>query len=256
LTLKSAIPDIVIGGAPRSGTTYLSELLAKHPQIYVARPLVPEPKVCLTAHPAGDAGLLERYASYFGDAPRDAVKVEKTTNYFENEDARIRLTRILPESRFIFILREPVARAYSNWLWSRKNGLETLPFAESIEREGQRASPLPPDRAYARPFDYMTRGRYGTLAERWIDAVGRARIAFYLFETAIAEPTEFVAELQDFIGVGRRPWSELQTGQINSTEPDEAGIDRKLKAVLRERIAPEVRRFAQVSGVDVSAWGY
>jgi Sulfotransferase domain len=249
-------PDVVVGGAPRSGTTYLCELLAKHPQIYVARPFVPEPKVCLTEHPAGDAGLLARYAALFRNSPPSAIKIEKTANYFENENARGRLARILPQSKFIFILREPVARAYSNWLWSRKNGLESLPFADAIACEGLRPSPLPPERAYARPFDYMTRGRYGSLAEAWIHAFGRQRIAFFLFEDAIARPDEFVAMLQDFIGVSRRPWPELRTGRINATDPDESGLDRSLEAALRERITPEVRRFEEVSGIDASVWRY
>lgn len=252
----TATPDVVVGGAPRSGTTYLCELLAKHPQVYVARPFVPEPKVCLTEHPAGDAGLLTRYAELFRNSPCGAIKIEKTSNYFENEKARERLARILPQSKFVFILREPVARAYSNWLWSRKNGLETLPFADAIAREGRRPSPLPPERAYARPFDYIARGRYGSLADAWIRAFGRQRIAFFLFEDAIAKPDEFVATLQNFIGVDRRPWAELQTGRINATEPDETGLERSLEVALRERITPEVRRFAEVSGVDVSIWGY
>src|SRR5262245_17165069 len=135
-----AVPDIVIGGAPRSGTTFLCELLAKHPRVYVARPFIPEPKVCLRNHPAGDPGLICHYNEYFAAAPVGQVRVEKTSNYFENDLARERLARLLPQARFVFMLREPVARAYSNWLWSRKNGLETLPFDKAIQLEGRRLS--------------------------------------------------------------------------------------------------------------------
>jgi hypothetical protein len=256
MSLKYAVPDVVIGGAPRSGTTFLCELLAKHPQIYVARPFIPEPKVCLVSHPAGDIELLQRYAEYFEPAPEGCVKVEKTSNYFENDLARDRLTHLLPRAKFIFVLREPVARAYSNWLWSRKNGLEALRFDEAVALEGHRASPLPPERVHARPFDYMSRGRYGTLAGAWIDAIGRERIGFWLFERVIADPEQFVAELQDFLGVERRRWYDLQTGRINGSDGDAAELDRDLEARLREQIAPEVRRLADVAGLDVTVWGY
>jgi len=256
MSTDHAIPDFVVGGAPRSGTTFLCELLAKHPEVYVARPFIPEPKVCLTDHPAGDSGLLQRYVEYFAAAPAETVKVEKTSNYFENDEARQRLTRLLPHARFIFILREPVARAYSNWLWSRKNGLETLPFSVAIRQEGNRVSPLPSERAHARPFDYMRRGRYGTLAKAWVDAIGRERIAFWLFEHAVARPEEFVDELQSFLGVERLPWQRLRTGVINATEPDPSGLDSDLKAKLRKRIEPEVYQLAQVTGLDVSVWDY
>ena len=164
MTHRTLLPDLVIGGAPRSGTTFLAELLGKHPEVYMAKPLVPEPKICLRELPGGDASYGEAYARLFASAPHGAVLVEKTANYFENEAARERLARVLPSANFVFVLREPVARAYSNWKWSKKNGLETLSFSEAVALEGKRPNPLGPEREAARPFDYMLRGRYGSFA--------------------------------------------------------------------------------------------
>jgi hypothetical protein len=257
VTARTATPDVVIGGAPRSGTTFLCELLAKHPQVYVAKPYIPEPKVCMTPHPAGDAGLLDRYARFFADAPPQSVRVEKTSAYFENAEARGRLVRLLPQARFAFILREPVARAYSNWSRTRSQGLEILPFEKAVElNERSRPVPLPPDRAYARPFDYLTRGQYGTFAQAWVDAVGRSRVFFYLFEEAMAEPEPFAERLQRFVGVDPLPWSRISTGRINAGEDDARTIDADLVARLRRRFAPEVERLAQLTGLDVTIWGY
>lgn len=257
VTARSATPDVVIGGAPRSGTTFLCELLAKHPQVYVAEPYIPEPKVCMTPHPAGDAGLLDRYASFFAEAPPQSVRVEKTSYYFENTAARERLARLLPEARFAFILREPVARAYSNWSRTRSQGLERLPFEKAVELdECSRPVPLPPDRSYARPFDYLTRGQYGTFAQAWIDAVGRSRIFFCLFEEAIAAPESFAESLQRFVGVDPLPWSRISTGRINTGEDDARTIDAALAARLRRRFAAEVEQLARLTGLDVTIWGY
>jgi Sulfotransferase family len=253
---RSAIPDVVIGGAPRSGTTFLCSLLAKHPDVYVAQPFIPEPKVCLTPHPSGDRGFIERYAGFFADAPESTIRVEKTSYYFENEDARARLVRVLPQARFIFILREPVSRAYSNWRWSCRNGLETLPFAQAVEIEGGRHSPFPSDRDYVRPFNYMMRGQYGMFAEAWLRTVGRDRVAFYVMEAALAALEPFVASLQQFIGVEALDWSELVTGKINANEPDCEALDPVLAARLRNYIAPEIHRFADITGIDISIWGY
>lgn len=212
--------------------------------------------MCLTPHENGNSGLLERYEGFFRQASDDQVRVEKTTNYFENHQARERIADLLPDVKLIFLLREPVARAYSNWLWSRKNGLETLSFAEAISLEGNRPSPFSPDRPHVRPFDYQARGRYGTLAEAWLASFGRDQIAFYLFEAARDAPEQFVEEVQRFIGVNPWPWDKLQTGIINATEPDQSGLDPKLEAQLRERFAPEVTQLAKLTGLDVSAWGY
>jgi Sulfotransferase family len=257
VTARSATPDVVIGGAPRSGTTFLCELLAKHPQVYVAKPYIPEPKVCMTPHPAGDAGLLNRYASFFVDAPLQSVRVEKTSYYFENTEARERLVRLLPQARFAFILREPVARAYSNWSRSRSQGLEILPFEKAVELdECSRPVPLSHDRAYARPFDYVTRGQYGMFAQAWIEAIGRSRIFFYLFEEAVGAQESFAESLQRFVGVDPLPWSRISTGRINASEDDARTIDAALVARLRRRFAPEVERLAQLTGLDVAIWGY
>ena len=250
------VPDVIIGGAPRSGTTFLCELFAKHPSIYVARPFIPEPKVCMTPHPDGDTGLLQRYAGFFSSAPPQTVRVEKTSYYLENTDARERLVRLLPETKFIFILREPVERAYSNWIRSRLNGLETLPFEKAVQLEAGRESPLPPHQSYARPFDYLSRGRYGTLIEAWIRAVGRDRLAVYILEAAVAAPDRFVADLQRFVGVDAMPWSSLKTGRVNAIERGSDGLDRKTAAALREKMRHEVERLAEIANVDVAIWGY
>jgi hypothetical protein len=248
------LPDIVIGGAPRSGTTFLCEVLDKHPGVYLAKPIAPEPKVLLTGHPDGDTGILKRYDRYFGDAPPHLVRIEKTTNYFENEDARLRFAGLLPKARLIILLRDPVARAYSNWLWSRKNGLETLSFEEALSLEGRRPSPLPPGREAARPFDYAARGRYGSLARAWIEALGRDRIGFFIFEDVLSRPEHFITAIQAFAGLEQLPWSILRTGRVNATEADKP-IDPETAKRLRERFASEIREFHDLTGVDVSAWG-
>ncbi len=253
---RKPLPDVVIGGAPRSGTTFLCEVLAKHPAVYVARPFIPEPKVLMTPHPDGDPGLLQRYVPFFSDAPEASTRVEKTSYYFENEDARSRFARVLPEAKIIFILREPVARAYSNWQWSTRNGLETLSFAEAIAAEGARASPLKADRAYARPYDYIERGLYSKFAANWIEAIGRKRIAFYMFEQAIAEPEAFVEDLQDFIGVERIAWPRLQTGVVNANDLADGEIEPAVASSLRARFATEMAQLACMTGLDISRWGY
>jgi hypothetical protein len=251
---RVALPDVVIGGAPRCGTTFVAELLTKHPGAYVARPIIPEPKTCLRPHPRGDAGYAEAYAGLFADAPEGSVRVEKTSNYFENDAARERLARILPAAKFVFMLREPVARAYSNWKWSTQNKLETLSFAEAVALEGRRPNPLGPEREAARPFDYMLRGRYASFAAAWYARFGRDRIRFFLFEEATRDPANFVRVLQQWMGLALLPWSALQTARVNATEADPSGLDPKLAARLRAEIQPEVDDFSALTGHDLSAW--
>ena len=125
------LPDFLIGGAPRSGTTWLRVLLEKHPQICMAQPAAPEPKFFLVddLYRRG----LEYYArTWFGNVPAGCVTGEKSTNYLESSIAAQRIRQDLPEVNLVFIFRNPVERAYSNYLWSCKNGLEAEEFRVAL----------------------------------------------------------------------------------------------------------------------------
>jgi hypothetical protein len=248
-------PTFIIGGAPRSGTTFLAQSLDRHPDVYMGKPFIPEPKVFLIPATHEDE-YGARYARLFGAAAGFRARGEKTSNYFESADACARIRATLPEVRLIFLLREPVARAYSNYLWSRKNGLETLPFEEAIACEGQRPSPLPPEKAHAKPFDYLERGKYATFAHRYLSAFGRDRIAFFLFEEIVRQPEKTLSEIQRFIGVEPLPFDHLNIGKVNSAAEVGPELDQRTAASLRECMIPEVERFAVLTGMDLSSWGY
>src|SRR5688572_30906922 len=128
--MSASLPDFIIGGAPRSGTTFLCHALEKHPAVFIARPYIPEPKVFMGKEQSIPT-YLARYKSFFAAARPGQVLGEKTSYYLESEQACRLIRQATPGVRLVFIVREPVARAYSNYLRSKHNGLETLPFAEA-----------------------------------------------------------------------------------------------------------------------------
>src|SRR4051812_13756221 len=98
------LPHFIIGGAPRSGTTFLAQALDRHPEIRMARPFRPEPKVFLI--PARDRDeYLARYAPLFPETDERRVRGEKTTNYFESVEACARIGEMLPDVKLLFLLR-------------------------------------------------------------------------------------------------------------------------------------------------------
>ena len=249
-------PDFIVGGAPRSGTTSLAQALDGHPDIEMAKPLIPESKVFMSEAGDGAEGYLARYRALFADASGARLRGEKTSYYLENEDAFRRIRATFAHMRFIFIVREPVSRAYSNYLWSCDNGIETLAFEDAVEREGARASPLAPDKAYARPFDYLVRGDYGTFAARYIEAFGRDNVAFYLYEEMLHSPKSLLVDVQGYLGVEAMALTDLLAFTANVTDRRSAPLDTKLEARLRERLRPQVIKFAEVTGMDIGPWGY
>jgi hypothetical protein len=254
--MTALVPDFIIGGAPRAGTTYLAHTLDTHPGVAMAKPWRPEPKVFLRAEPAPEA-YRDAYARYWTEADAGRIRGEKTTNYFESAEAPGRVALALPGVRMVFLVREPVARAYSNWLWSRMNGLEDLPFERAIELEGARVDPLPPEQSHARPHDYLTRADYAGFARRWIESLGRERVGFFLYEDLIgAVGAAALRSIQEFIGVDPLDLPDRPREAVNEARHTHDPLDPELGELLRERVRPLVEDFAAVSGLDVGAWGY
>jgi len=247
-------PSFIIGGAPRSGTTLLCHLLDQHPDVFIIKPYIPEPKIFMTA--AAPQEYLEKYRDAFAGATETQTLGEKTSYYLENEDALQRIAATLRHVRMLFIVREPVRRAYSNYVWSRKNGLETWTFEDAVRAEGTRANPLDASRAYARPFDYLSRGDYATFAQRYYSRFGREHVKFVLYEDLERRPVGIMTEIQEFIGIEPKPMDAQALGRINEARETGPPLDDEVDARLRRQMAPLVERFAAVSGLDVSAWGY
>jgi hypothetical protein len=249
------LPHFIIGGAPRSGTTFLCHVLDRHPHIYMAKPYLPEPKV-FHQSPTDHAGYCARYAALFAPAEDGRLLGEKTSNYLESADACALIREHLSHVRMLFLVREPVARAYSNYLWSKKNGLETLCFEEAIRLEGSRPSPLSPERPYARPFDYLSRGRYDVFAQRYYEALGRDAVRFFVYEGLAADPERVLPEIQRFIGVEPLPLDAATVGVVLSAKEMGPPLDPAMEFALKRRMKPSVERFQALTGLDVSAWGY
>ena len=247
------LPDFIIGGAPRSGTTWLYELLARHPSVYMARPVKPEPKFFLVDDLYRNG--LRWYADrWFAGAPLDRVAGEKSTDYLESAPAAERIARDLPAVKLVFILREPAARAYSNFLWTRMNGLETEEFATALALEAERERTLPERWRFARPFSYFSRGLYAELLEPYLDRFPRERILVLRFEDIQERTAEVADTLHRFLGVAPRPDDADGIGVINPSEKRGEALDEALKCDLQARYTDSNRRLAALLGPDFRLW--
>ena len=247
------LPDFIIGGAPRSGTTWLYELLARHPSVYMARPVKPEPKFFLVDDLYRNG--LRWYADrWFAGAPLYRVAGEKSTDYLESAPAAERIARDLPAVKLVFILREPAARAYSNFLWTRMNGLETEEFATALALEAERERTLPERWRFARPFSYFSRGLYAELLEPYLDRFPRERILVLRFEDIQERTAEVADTLHRFLGVAPRPDDADGIGVINPSEKRGEALDEALKCDLQARYTDSNRRLAALLGPDFRLW--
>jgi hypothetical protein len=194
------LPTFIIAGAPRSGTTYLYALCDSHPHICMAKPVSPEPKFFLVDEEYAHG--LDYYAQrYFAAAGDYTARGEKSSNYLESAAAADRIHHLLPHVRLVFILRNPIERAFSNYLWSRQNGLESLSFSEALAQETEREQAYTGRWRYARPHSYRSRGCYADLLRPYLERFPRSQITVMLFEEILAAPEASAAALFRFLGV-------------------------------------------------------
>jgi hypothetical protein len=245
------LPDFIIGGAPRSGTTWLYHLLRRHPEVFLAAPVRPEPKFFLV-DAEYERGLAYYSDRWFGDAGPDVVAGEKSTNYLESAVAAARIARHLPGVRLVFILREPAERAWSNYRWSRMNGLEDESFGRALAMEAAREAACPEELRYSRPYAYFSRGLYADLLEPYVSHYGPAGVLCLRFEDLVTDGGRVAHALHTFLGVAPQPEAAAAVGVVNPSEGSET-IPSEL-AELRRRYDEPNRRLAKLLGPDFEIW--
>jgi hypothetical protein len=248
------LPHFIIGGAPRTATTWLYELANLHPEIAMARPLTPEPKFFLVDS-LYERGLPYYAATWFDPLPAGRRDGEKTTNYLESGAACVRIARDLPGVRLIFLLRDPVERAHSNYLWSTRNGFETETFARGLELEAERERDVPPELRYARPHAYFSRGLYADLLRPWLARFPREHVLVLRTEDVAAAPRGVASTLHRFLGIAERPDLAAGLAALNAARPDGApAIDPSLRAELSERYRQSNADLAALLGPAFATW--
>lgn len=248
------LPDFIIAGAPRAGTTWLYHLLERHPGVHMARPPRPEPKFFLTDELYA-RGLDWYSRTWFADAPAGAICGEKSTNYLESPAAARRMAGHLPAVKLVFILREPAERAWSNYLWSRMNGMESESFERALALEDSRERDLAAERRFSRPHAYFSRGLYAALLEPWFGLFPRQNILCLRCEDIALQPRRLAERLHRFVGVPARPHDADSLGMINAAEGEgEAQPAPETLQALRARYAEPNRRLARLLGPDFEIW--
>ena len=246
-------PSFIIAGAPRSGTTWLYELLDRHPAVYMAKPVRPEPKFFLVDE-LYERGIDHYFETWFSGAGSYAAAGEKTTNYLESAAAAERIERHLPHVKLVFILREPARRAYSNWLWSRMNGMETETFDTALALEEERERTVPAKLRFARPHAYFSRGLYAQMLRPYFARFPREQILCLKFDAIIHTPCGVAETVHRFLGVAPRRSDAEGLDVVNPSEKRGERMPHDTIARLRERYAEPQRELTELLGPEFAGW--
>ena len=204
----------LIIGAQRSGTTYLYTILYEHPEICMAKPLKPEPKFFLSNnYNKGKDFYFNKYFSHKNNNHK--VFIEKSTSYYEFKEVPQRLISEFANTKIIFIIRNPVERALSNYFFSKNNKLET----RSIENVFLHKTPAPeyPKTISTNPFDYLERGNYIKYIKMYLQYIPKENFNVLFFNDIIGNITE-VQKLYKKLNISVNFVPNSLTKKINNNE--------------------------------------
>jgi hypothetical protein len=208
------LPDYLIIGAQRAGTTSLFKYLVQHPA--VGRPFLGKGAHFFDTNYSEDLDLYRAYfptTAYKWYVKRarhlELVTGEGSPYYLAHPHAPYRIARALPDVKLIALLRDPVERAYSHYQHEVARGFEDLSFEEALEREPKRLSGelerMRSDPSYnsfgLQHHTYLERGLYAKQLEVWYRLFPKDQILILSSEDLFAAPDRAYREALAFLGL-------------------------------------------------------
>lgn len=219
-TRGGRLPDFVLVGAPKAGTTALHGALAQHPELFLSRVKEPKYYLCGDSPPPayrgpGDAHSnrewiwqRQAYLDLFEGADEHQLAGESTPFYLYNRDARRRIAADLPDAKLVAVLRDPVDRAYSNWQHLWVDGLEPCSdVLEACRREQERI-----DSGWAPFWHYRALGMYGRQVADLFEHFPREQVHLLRYRDLVEEPHKTLNAVCRFLGVTEDLLTEIPSG--------------------------------------------
>ncbi|WP_182377936.1 sulfotransferase [Nocardioides sp. WS12] len=213
-------PDFLLVGAPKAGTSALHLALAAHPDVFVTTPKEPKYWLCENAPPPHWSGPGDRhsqrewiwqsdaYTDLFRPAPDAALRGESTPFYLWHRGAQRRIAESLPDIKLIAVVRDPIDRAYSNWMHLWSDGLEPeADFETAFARQDERIAA-----GYAPFWRYQELGLYGEQFRDLFKLVEQSRVLVVRYRDIVDRPVETIDRACRFLGI--------REGQVTSIPRD------------------------------------
>ena len=236
--------DFLVAGAQKAGTTALFDYLAELPQLEL--PTVKE------AHFFDDEDRVDwrapDYAPYhalFTDPSR--LWGEATPIYFYWPNALERVRAYNPAMKLIFLVRDPVERAWSHWKMEYARGKEMEPFSWCIREGRARMAEPTPYAGFHRVYSYVERGFYGRQLARALELFPRGQILLIESQELKRDPTLAIRGICHFLGIAAP--EVAMTPRISRPAADiayPADLSQEDVIFLQRQFAREMTRFRQL----------
>ena len=238
--------DFVVAGVQKAGTTALHDFLAQHPHVALLRDQALhffDKEEHFAEEP--DYRIL---LGNFDPGWRWRVAGEVTADYLYYPRALERIARYNPEMKVIVSLRNPVARAFSQWNMRRAKGQEPLEFIDAIKRDQELGVWRGP-----RGNAYLARSLYSPQLERVFDLFPRDQVLVIRYEEFRQKPYRVADRMFDFLGARRLHTLKIKWRNIGSYSRKVTAEEREYLSSLFEE---DISKLETLLDWDCSNWRF
>lgn len=286
------LPNFIVVGAPKAGTTSLCHYLSEHHQVFMS---VPKEVNYFSQEEIEAQGLyyksfkvrnLAEYEKLFDNAKGKKAIGEGSVSYLFYPNTPEKIQKSIPHAKIVILLRNPVERGFSHYLMDYRLGLVDLTYEEIVYKSVEHKNI---DLYYQQ---YVEVGLYHGQVKRYFDIFGPDGVKIYLQEDFRQDPESVISDLYDFLNIDKSfmpktriehnvfsiPKSKFIRNLYASSSVRSCAssiipsaikryllytlFEQEKKPVLRpetkryllEAYEPDVNKLAQLIGRDLSVW--
>lgn len=243
-----ALPTVVVIGAMKCGTTALHRHLARHPDVamsdrkelnfFIGADRVPEGRAARWVDGNWHRGV-GWYAAHFpASAP---VRGESSPGYTSPDHPEVasRMAATIPHARLVYLVRDPIARAVSQYRHHRRDGTEVRPLAAAL---------LDPD------SQYVARSRYHERLAPFLARFPPERILVVAQEALRDEPFATLRQVHRFLGVVHRSASDAPSAPASRPTDRASPLPDQVRDGLVSALHDDAVRLRALTGLTLASW--
>ncbi|MGI0014250.1 MAG: sulfotransferase family protein, partial [Nitrososphaera sp.] len=196
--MKERWPNFFIVGAPKAGTTSLYYYLKKTPGIFMSSVKEPNYFACnIVASSTFDVITNKHeYLGLFRNSDKHIAVGEASVCYLWDPSAPMLIKASVPDARIIILLRDPIERAFSDYLMRKKYGGDNASFYTELVLDSLRTEKL-----FGSCALYVELGMYYEQVKRYFEHFGRDRVMVIIFEEFIKNKQDTLKNVLSFLGI-------------------------------------------------------